>query len=116
MLLAHLKQVDCHEVQARMGYGVKGLPVCTAADLGGGCWERERERERERVERTERRLDGPGVQGGVVCLSLMLPHPQDAALGQASFSKLGSFGAIIQVVLILYPSGIPVASAHQTCL
>lgn len=41
---------------------------------------------------------------------------QDAALGQASFSKLGSFGAIIQVVLILYPSGIPVASAHQTCL
>eukprot|EP00072_Mus_musculus_P070499 XP_017172262.1 PREDICTED: protein LMBR1L isoform X2 [Mus musculus] len=27
---------------------------------------------------------------------------QDAALGQASFSKLGSFGAIIQVVLIFY--------------
>lgn len=27
---------------------------------------------------------------------------QDAALGQVSFSKLGSFGAIIQVVLIFY--------------
>nr|XP_021490609.1 protein LMBR1L isoform X2 [Meriones unguiculatus] len=29
----------------------------------------------------------------------------DASLGQVSFSKLGSFGAIIQVILILYPSG-----------
>lgn len=40
-------------------------------------------------------------------LSHVTPPPQDASLGQVSFSKLGSFGAIIQVVLILYPSGNP---------
>ncbi|NXJ38619.1 LMBRL protein, partial [Ciconia maguari] len=30
---------------------------------------------------------------------------QDASLGQVSFSIFGSFGAALQVVLILYPSG-----------
>lgn len=33
----------------------------------------------------------------------MSPLLQDAALGQVSFSILGSFGAALQVVLILYP-------------
>ncbi|KAB0399204.1 hypothetical protein E2I00_006262, partial [Balaenoptera physalus] len=32
---------------------------------------------------------------------------QGASLGQVSFSKLGSFGAVVQVVLILYLSGNP---------
>ncbi|OXB53094.1 hypothetical protein ASZ78_012677, partial [Callipepla squamata] len=32
------------------------------------------------------------------------PLPQDTSLGQVSFSILGSFGAALQVVLILYPS------------
>lgn len=34
----------------------------------------------------------------------LLPR-QDASLGQVSFSIFGSFGAALQVVLILYPSG-----------
>lgn len=43
-----------------------------------------------------------GDHSSPTCSLLFL---QDASLGQVSFSIFGSFGAALQVVLILYPSG-----------
>lgn len=38
------------------------------------------------------------------CSHKVAPAPQDAPLGQVSFSIFGTFGAALQVILILYPS------------
>lgn len=56
----------------------------------------------------------PGEGMGQCRVLFLADHPsstcsllylQDASLGQVSFSIFGSFGAALQVVLILYPSG-----------
>lgn len=46
----------------------------------------------------------PSQVWGPILPNLCLLFLQDASLGQVSFSIFGSFGAALQVVLILYPS------------